>query len=35
MTNMIQFWNEEGVDYMLNEGDGEVWSSWDENDNWL
>jgi len=35
MTNMIQFWNEGDENHMLNEGEEEVWCSWDENGNWL
>jgi len=32
---MIQLWNEEDEDYMLNEEDEEIWSSCDENSNRL
>jgi len=35
MTNIIRLRNEEDEDRMLNEGDEEVWSSWDENGKWL
>jgi len=34
ITYKIQFWNEVNRDYMLIEGDEEIWYSWDENGNW-
>jgi len=35
MTSVIWLWIEEDENYMLNEGDEEIWCSWDENGNWL